>query len=226
MFGPFSYGVVSQGGAIPLWYRAGGAPAPVAAYLPKGAASLAASYINLPTPGVNDAAPGVAPTWNATDGWIHNGLTQYLTTGIVPTDTYTVIARFSNDANLAGRFMIGAKGAGDSRHIISPKSSSAGSVARYSYGAAGQDGSSAYSSSGVLALVAAGASAFGYRGGVLDATLSSSMAGVSAQFYIGCLNNNGSPSTFWSGRIQALVIYSSTLDAGQVAAVSAAMAAL
>lgn len=56
----------------------------VAAYQPIGAASLAASYVNLANPGTYDAAPGVAPTWASATGWTFNGSTQYLTTGITP----------------------------------------------------------------------------------------------------------------------------------------------
>ena len=68
------------------WYRGQTGTIPLAnvlfAYQPKGAASLAASYSNLANPGTNDAAPGVAPTFNATTGWTFNGTTQYLTTGV------------------------------------------------------------------------------------------------------------------------------------------------
>ena len=42
----------------------------IAAYQPKGAASLAASYVNLQQPGTYDAAPGVAPTWAAGGGML------------------------------------------------------------------------------------------------------------------------------------------------------------
>lgn len=47
--------------ALP-WYRAGGVPAPVAVYQPKGAADLAESYVNFVNPGTYNAVPGTAPT--------------------------------------------------------------------------------------------------------------------------------------------------------------------
>ena len=89
------------------WWLSGGISAAncKAAYAPKGAASLVASYSNLNAPGTNDAAPGTAPTWDATNGWIFNGTNQYLTTGIVPAAGYSMIVRFSNltsDGYLAG----------------------------------------------------------------------------------------------------------------------------
>ncbi len=93
------------------WWLRGGIPAAncIAAYQPINAASLAASYVNLANPGTNDAAPGVAPGWNKTDGWTFNGLTQYLTTGIIPASGYSMIIRFSQteyilNADLAGEW--------------------------------------------------------------------------------------------------------------------------
>lgn len=47
------------GGAPPIpWYLAGGAPTPVGAYQAKGAASYAASLVNLANPGINDLTEG------------------------------------------------------------------------------------------------------------------------------------------------------------------------
>jgi hypothetical protein len=60
-------GGIAPGGA--LWYLAGGAPLPIAAYQPKGAVDLAASYINLANPGTYNVAPGSAPTLGDS-GWI------------------------------------------------------------------------------------------------------------------------------------------------------------
>lgn len=96
--------------AIPSsWWLSGGINAAncVAAYQPKGAASYAASKVNLANPGTYNAEDGTAyPTWDATNGWIFNSaLSQRLNTGIVPSDTYTLIIRFSNASTgfLAGR---------------------------------------------------------------------------------------------------------------------------
>ena len=70
--------VVSKASDVAPWYLAGGISAAncLAAYQPKGAASLAASYSNLANPGTYNAAPGVAPTFDASTGWTFNGSTQ------------------------------------------------------------------------------------------------------------------------------------------------------
>lgn len=88
------------------WWTAGGAPTPIAVYQPKGAASLAASYVNLINPGTYDAAPGIAPTLDAT-GWVFNG-TQYLLTGIIPKDgqDQAVLVRYAG-AGVANGYLVG-----------------------------------------------------------------------------------------------------------------------
>ena len=84
----------------------------VAVYIPIRAASLALSYVNLANPGTNDAFPGVAPTWNATDGWVFNA-TSYLRTGIIPVSGCSAMIRFTgataeDDDVLFGQFSSGA----------------------------------------------------------------------------------------------------------------------
>ena len=75
-------GVGKQTSAAVPWWLSGGISAAncIAAYQPKGAADLAASYVNLANPGTYNAAPGVAPTWAAADGWTFGG-TNYLLCG-------------------------------------------------------------------------------------------------------------------------------------------------
>ena len=102
--------------AVP-WYLAGGAPAPIAAYQPKGAASLAASYVNLANPGTYDAAPGVAPTHASATGWTFNGNTQYLTTNVATSGSaWSIVLRY---AHLLGvdRGICGTYGAGTERGL-------------------------------------------------------------------------------------------------------------
>ena len=53
----------------------------VAAYQPKGAASQAASYVNLVTPGTYDLTTADAPGWAAGTGWVFNDTTQNLVIG-------------------------------------------------------------------------------------------------------------------------------------------------
>lgn len=53
----------------------------LAAFRPKDAPSLADSYTNIVTPGTNNAAPGVAPTFDASTGWTFNGTSTILYVG-------------------------------------------------------------------------------------------------------------------------------------------------
>ena len=73
------------------WWLAGGIhPSQVvAAYQPKGAASLAASYVNLANPGTNDAQVGVAPGLDSS-GWVFTGTEKLLGPNVSP----TVVVRF------------------------------------------------------------------------------------------------------------------------------------
>jgi hypothetical protein len=82
---------ISGGGsaaAIP-WYLADGAAGSVGAWQAIGAASLAASYVNLITPGTLDLTVVSLPTWDATNGWKMNG--NGLATGVTPAAGYSMI---------------------------------------------------------------------------------------------------------------------------------------
>lgn len=57
----------------------------VAAYQAKGAASYAASKVNLANSGTYGVTDGTAyPTWDSSTGWTFNGTTQFLKTGYIP----------------------------------------------------------------------------------------------------------------------------------------------
>lgn len=208
-------------GGARKWWLAGGAPVPVAVYQPKGAASLAASYVNLArTDGTYNAAPGVAPTFAAATGWTFDGLTQYLFAGgIVPTQTYSAIIRFSNLTGTS-TYLFGALRGASGFRITANLSNT---QVRYVNGT--QVGAIPQLLGGVLAI----AGVNGYRNGAVDvSTLSASFASMH-QIMIGAFNNDsasGSPSSFAACKIQAFAIYSSVLTPSQVASVSAAMAAL
>jgi hypothetical protein len=99
-----------------LWYLTTGVLASdvICAYQPKTALSLANSYVNLVTPGTGDAVATTPPTWNSTDGWIFNGSTQYLDTGAITiTENLTVMVRYSGfTTDSMRRFSFGCTGAG------------------------------------------------------------------------------------------------------------------
>lgn len=110
-----SDGEIESGAAIPVyvvegtlgtspivapWYLPNGIVLSdvVAAYAAKGAASYAASKINLANPGTYDCVDtGHAPDWDAVNGWKFDGIGQYLVIpNIFYTSNYTLIFRFTN----------------------------------------------------------------------------------------------------------------------------------
>lgn len=200
------------------WWLAGGISSAncKAAYQAKGATGLSASYSNLNSPGTNDAAPGVAPTWNATDGWIFNGSTQYLTTGITPAAGYAMFMQFTNRANGG---IVGSAGVGNDRFYLWADQNNAHLRVVYGYGSQAPQVAPSMSS-GNLGLVAGD----GYRNGTKESTFSGSFSGTPQVICIGALGGS-SVANFCQIDIQAFAIYSS-LTAAQATAVAAAMAAL
>ncbi len=208
---PSLYGVVSQGGAADWWAVAG--KTCVAAYQPIGAASLAASYVNLANPGTYNAAPGTAPTWASATGWTFNGTTQYLTTGIVPSASWSMFIRFSS-ATVGG---IGAYIDPTNCFYLRPNRLGARTYAN----GAGYSVSGAQTS-GVMAMAGKNA----YLNGATDGTIPAGGSNTAA-IGIGVLDLTSFPVRFfYTGSIQAFAVYSDTLSGAEVAGVSAAMAAL
>lgn len=213
-----------RGGAAAAWYLAGGVSAAncIAAYTPKGAASLAASYDNNAAPGngladgTYDAAPGVAPSFDTATGWTMGG--KYLATGITPTDTtWSAIIRFSNATGNGNDYcLFGALTSGTRTFFIQRKT-----LSNHQYGNGGSLAKSGALTQGVLAI----AGSTGYLNGTSEGTIGAGTA-PAVQVYIGALNISGSALQPTDGTIQAFAIYNATLSAAQVAAISAAMAAL
>jgi hypothetical protein len=195
-----------------------------AAYAAKGAASLAASYTDL-SGNSHDAGVGVAPTWNGTDGWMFNGVSQYLTTTFVPANdqSQSFLVQFTNGPGTQWKGMLGMRdtSAGSTGRFLVWGQSATGKI-RYTNGVTGVD---------VVAAPAAGnlcvAGNQGYRDGVADG--SSLPAWVDTpilNIYIGALNSEGSPAFFTPMYFQALAIYDTALTAPQVSAVATAMSLL
>lgn len=206
------------------WWLSGGISAAncLAAYQPRGAASQAASYSNLNAPGTNDAVVGVAPLWDAFNGWQFDGSTQYLTSVSVNGGGCTVIVRYVDYAgsNVNARLVGTAVGSdSEPRLYIMP---GYGNAVYYHYGAAGSDlNKSPYLQSGILAI--AGNKA--YRNGVLDGTLPGSWSGTNNNpLGIGAQKNSTGANYFRRANVQAVAIYNTVLTDAQVLAVSNAMA--
>lgn len=209
--------VIQAGGGDTPWWLAAGVT-PVAAYAPKGAADLSSSYVNVANPSINDAAPGVAPTFNTSTGWTFNGTTQYLTTGVVPlARTWSYIVRFSGVSNTG--VLYGVQKAGEPSVSMLPNFSDN----KVYYENANFLGVTPGITSGVLAV----ANLACYRNGVSDGSMS--VLGTfpsTVAFYIGGRNNNGSLANACACVIQALAFYNVTLDATQIATTTTAMQAL
>lgn len=215
--GASSYSNTAQATLVE-WWEAGGAGGAVFAYQPKGATDLTDSYVNLVNPGTNNAAPGVAPTWNVTDGWIFNGTTQFLTTGVTPANnqTWSMLIQFTNGPAVGPRALAGSVTIGTT--IFRVLIAATGNVA--------------YSNGGTLVVapnITAGnlgvAGNRGYRNGIAEgANIVAWGGGAAASIYIGCFNNNGATSSFTNANIQAIVVYNNVLSADQVLAVADRMA--
>lgn len=207
---PFQNAFASSGAAA-NWWQAGGASGCVAAYQPKGAASLAASYVNLANPGTYNAAPGVAPTWDVANGWTGDGATQYLTAGFTPASGWSGIIRFSG-ASTDSKFLFAAYNGFTAELSISPRWG--GTSVNYATNVV-----AGVQNSGVLAI----ANTTAYRNGVAETgTCNTGTSGTMHLFarYTTTVNS------FFAGSIQACAFYSTSLTAGQVAAITTAMNAL
>lgn len=200
------------------WWEVAGRTC-VAAYQPKGAASYAASLVNLANPGTYDATEGVAPTWDAATGWTFNG-TQYLKTGIIPeySQDQAALCRFAGlteqDHYLCGMYQLNGRMFG---LFVEFANNRVQYINGYGMPKA------PFLSSGVLAV----SGNRGYRNGIDEGvTIYGWSAEPTRESFIGARNTNGSPLLFMSGSMSALAIYSDTLSAAEVAIVSAAMATL
>lgn len=208
--------------ALVPWYLSGGVAAAncIAAYQPIGAASLAASYTNLANPGTYDAAPGVAPTWASATGWTFNGFSQYLTTGVVPTATsWSMIVRISNAVVVGDQCAAGSRNGGTGFELWH---AGAGGTGRAYVNGAALLVSGVDIATGILAF--AGKTA--YLNGATDGTIGAGTTLPTGGIWIGATNNLSISAYGLEGNLLALAIYNTTLTALQVAAISAAMAAL
>ena len=215
------------GGAVPWWLSGGISAANcVAAYQPKGAASLAASYVNLANPGTYNAAPGVAPTFDAATGWTFNGFSQYLTTGIIPSffSQITLAVRFSN-ASLSTNAVtpMGAyrNTTPEQQCLFVLRQTGSNS---YWNNKAGFKLTTTGIPSGVLIV-----SDVAYKDGVAQGNLSGSYGLPNVDLYVGADHNisaTGGRDLLFSGKIQAAAVYNTYIIGSQAAALSTAMAAL
>jgi hypothetical protein len=209
---------VTAGGATP-WYLAGGVSASscVAAYQPKGAASLAASYNNLANSSYALTVGATVP-WDSTNGWKFNE-TGYLKTGIIPTNNWSMIVAFTNVSRLAAnsQTLIGASKGTTGRFQLLPWQTG-NSVAVWGYDV-GTYTHSSYVLSGVMCL--SGTNSF--LNGSYVGPITSPITLDTLELYVGSRNLNGASTLPLLGDISAVAIYNAPLTAAQVSAISAAI---
>ena len=184
-------------------------------WIAKGAASLAASYADLV--GSQALTTGNAPSWDTSTGWSFNGSSNYLDTGILwGAGTWSILVRFADYAS--GTTFAGVN------NVTTLRIHKQGATARnYNNGSASLNNTVTSHAAGVMGLAGSAA----YFNGASDGTLSGSTGAVMVYpIYIGARNNSGTAGNFVNAKVLTVGIKAATLDASQMAAASAAMAAL
>jgi hypothetical protein len=198
------------------WWEAGGATGCIAAYQAKGAASYAASKINLANPGTYDLTEGSAPSWATGTGWTFDGTTQYLKTGMMwgGTEAWTVLVQFSNAAANSSGMLTHVW---DSNHWgLNPTEVNFCTWYRGGIYASGPAQTNANLGFAAGAL---------YINGTNYSNIGTGTA-PNYEIFVAAGSFRGNVYRWFSGNIQAAAYYSNTLTAAQVLAVSTAMAAL
>lgn len=179
----------------------------IAAYQPIGAASYAASKVNLANPGTYDATEGDAPSWTVDNGWDFDAANDYLDTGITPENdqTWSMIIRF--DQATTGNLWI----AGVYETTTAGFGIKAGNLAQtYTQFYNGQRLEVlGMTNSGVLAI--AGSNAFKDGSDVGD--IGSGGGSITNQIAIGGVYSVGVIAALFDGRIQATAIYDIDISA-------------
>lgn len=228
-FQPKSQAVASS--ASTWWDLNGTITSCVAAYQPKGAASYAASKVNLANSGTYDAVDGAEyPTWDVSTGWDFTAIATpaHLWTGISAQNDQkmSMVCRFDNSTESDNVYIAGSYNTGGTNSGIQ-FSNRIGSVMRFRNGGYKDGGTKA--NSGVIAICGNA----GYLNGsaIVTALAAWTNGVVGIEIAIGGINyRTGEGRTFYEpaafdGRIQAFAIYSSNISSN-ISALTTAMNAL
>lgn len=207
-----------------IWY----APLPsitccVAAYQAIGVPGYAESLWNLANLGTNHLTEGVAPAWDATDGWQFNASWgSYLKTGVVPDQNYSYVVRFTGHDTADVNSVFGMYSATGATEIDLWSSTITGGMVWW-YGDNEDNTRPPIVSEGVFGL----AGPQPYRNSLPDgAVIAAAWTEAPVEIYLGAANNNGVPQYQNTVNVQAFSIYSCTLDGTEMAAVMDAAAML
>jgi hypothetical protein len=166
------------------WWLAGVVPIANCkrAYSAIGAASLAASYIDLVS--IQNAAPGDVPAWDITNGWQFNGSSNYLTTGFVPSGTTSIACRFSTYTGGAALLALFGVTDGSGNFYYCPVRNTG--QHRFTWGAY-STATAPGATNGVLIVTPTGV----WIDGIKYDSPTGSWATVTAEMYLGCRNLTG-----------------------------------
>jgi len=215
--------------AVEWWLSGGINPANcVAAYQAKGAANYEASKINLANPGTYNLAEigGGSVNWANSTGWGgFVSLTRCLNTGVTPALnlTWSMFVRFSDYSTSNYEVLAGYYNAKKSGFLFGP---------HYDNDMVSFHGNDDYTQiANNPPRIAYGVYGFAgripYRNGSAEANTFGTYAGNSPlTIYIGARCLASGVGNYFSGNIQAVVVYNTTLTANQVAALSTAMAGI
>lgn len=212
------HSIISSPPVVSDWWLGGGLISESTDYVvydPLIAADLAASYVNLANPGTNNATVGSAPTLS--QGWVFNGSSNYLSSGVPAKVSQTVIAWIEgNNDFITGAYAFGATQSTPTRTLFyRPISSTAH---EFQKGATKASLSPTYNGA-VIAITENKA----YGNGVYEQLLDGFPSDGTREMYLGCYNSNGTASNFCKCRILRFAIYNFSLSDAQVEAVTNAM---
>ncbi len=209
----------------PWWYVEG--KTCVAAYQPKGAASYAASKVNLANPGTYDATDGAhCPAWSTEVGWTFDGANvEYLVIStLVPSgNAGSSLVCFNSASGTENAWIYGCYAYVTGYTYGYRRSNGYGSRAYYQEGGAFR--LSGLATSGVHGFAGLTAYEDGDSVGSIsdvDKADSNAHMNIGAR-HVETITDGDAP---FSGVVTAIVFYSDTLSEAEVATVSAAMAAL
>jgi hypothetical protein len=201
------------------WWAAGGSAASaIAVYAPVGAASLAASKVNIVNPGTFDLTTTTDPAFNTLTGWRFTGASgAFLDTGVTLQNTYTVIARtnvLTFGQSSSGRLWA----AGADTHFSIPISTAGENVAQYKNGSTVL--TNVATAVGVKSHCIANTNAYLDGVDVGDVAVAALSAGT---LFIG---NRSAGARELNGYVYHFAVYNTTLTPAQVLALHNAMVAL
>lgn len=206
------------------WWLAGGIAAAncVAAYQPKGAANLAASYVNLTGNTTYNLTTGDAPTFDTSYGWYFGG-SDWLKTAVIPENdlTWSMIIRLSEVSRAAaGKCAAGTYATGYANSFLIMAVGGSTNTTYFANGSGKQITNTA--TDFVAAVTPTGV----FLNGTKTANMFTTNSQAFGQIYIGAQNELAAAGDKYIGKMQAVAIYDAPLTDAQVTALTTAMNAL